>query len=83
VTCREFTDFIGEYLSGELSAQTQAVFEEHLRLCVNCERYLTGYEDSIRLSKRAFEDKDAAATEAGVPEDLIDAILAARRSLRP
>ncbi|MFM9917585.1 MAG: anti-sigma factor family protein [Rhizobacter sp.] len=79
MTCREFADFIGEYLSGELSPQTRAAFEQHLRLCVNCERYLTGYQESVRLGKLAFEDGDAAATDAAVPQDLLDAILAARR----
>jgi anti-sigma factor RsiW len=78
VTCREFADFLTEYLSGELPAETREVFEEHLRICVNCQHYLRSYEESIKLGKRAFEDS-AAPVPGDVPEELVKAILTARR----
>lgn len=78
VTCREFADFMTDYLSGELPADERAVFEHHLSLCVNCQRYLTSYRESVALGKRAFDD-DAAAVPSSVPDDLVNAILAARR----
>jgi anti-sigma factor RsiW len=78
VTCREFADFIADYLSGALAAETLATFEHHLTRCPNCRTYLAGYEATIKLSKRAFDD-DTADVPNDVPADLVNAILAARR----
>jgi predicted anti-sigma-YlaC factor YlaD len=79
VTCREFADFMMDYLSDELSSESRAHFEHHLRLCANCRKYLTCYEETVKLGKRAFDDGDAALPP-DVPEELVKAILAARRS---
>jgi len=78
VTCREFADFIGEFLDGALPDQARARFEHHLGRCVNCARYLEGYRQTIALGKRAFEDADAELP-LDVPQELIDAILRTRR----
>jgi anti-sigma factor RsiW len=78
VTCREFADFIGEYLSGDLAPDVRAAFERHLSRCSNCQKYLAGYREIVRLGKLALADDEAPP--ADVPEDLIAAILAARRS---
>jgi anti-sigma factor RsiW len=79
VTCREFADFMMDYLSAQLSSESRAHFERHLSLCANCPKYLTSYEETVKLGKRAFEDADAALP-GDVPEELVKAILAARRS---
>jgi anti-sigma factor RsiW len=79
VTCREFADFMMDYLSGELPSERRGHFEQHLSLCANCRRYLASYEETVKLEKRAFDDEDAAVP-ADVPEELVRAILAARRS---
>ncbi len=76
ITCREFADFMADYLSGELPQDRRSAFEEHLRLCVNCQKYLAGYKETIRLGKRAFADDDAALPPH-VPRDLVRAILTA------
>jgi anti-sigma factor RsiW len=77
LTCREFADFMMDYLSDELSTESRAAFEYHLSLCINCRRYLASYRETVRLGKRAFEDVDADVPSQ-VPEDLVKAILAAR-----
>ena len=77
MTCREFADFIADYLSGELAAETSAAFDRHLQLCSNCQKYLAGYEETVKLGKRVFED-DGATVPAQVREELVQAILAAR-----
>ena len=77
MTCREFADFIMDYLSGDLPADSRAEFEYHLALCSNCQRYLTSYQETVTLGKRAFEDDDANLPPT-VPEELVKAILAAR-----
>ena len=79
MTCREFADFMAEYVAGELTPDSRAAFEHHLRLCANCQRYLAGYEETMKLGKRAFADDDAAVPPQ-VPEELVQAILIARRA---
>ena len=39
VTCREFADFMADYLSGELAPDLRQPFDYHLSLCVNRQRY--------------------------------------------
>jgi anti-sigma factor RsiW len=78
VTCREFADFMADYLSGELPADVRGRFDQHLDVCTNCVKYLDGYKGAITLGKHAFDD-DAAQVPAEVPDDLVKAILAAKR----
>ncbi len=80
MTCRELAEFLSDYLANELADDARAQFEHHLSLCPNCRRYLASFAASIELGKRAFEE-DQAAVPADVPDDLVDAILAARRRL--
>jgi anti-sigma factor RsiW len=77
MTCREFTDFIADYLSAELPEHVQRTFERHLDVCVNCRRYLAQYRQTIACGRVAFDDRAAGVPE-DVPEDLIAAILATR-----
>ena len=76
MTCREFADFMADYLSGDLHPDVLQQFVRHLELCINCQRYLTSYRETIALGKRALADD--GALPADVPEDLVRAILAAR-----
>jgi anti-sigma factor RsiW len=78
VTCRECAEFLSDYLAGELSVEVRATFERHLTLCPNCETYLEQLRETIIAGQRAFED-DPGAPEPEIPEELIRAILAARR----
>jgi anti-sigma factor RsiW len=78
VTCREFADFMMDYLTGELPVAVKVRFEDHLRVCENCQRYLESYRQSISLGTQAFDDLDETASPQ-VPERLIQAILSARR----
>ncbi len=81
MTCREFADFMMDYLSAELSSESRARFDHHLSICPNCRKYLTSYEQTISLGKRAFEDEDAPLP-ADVPEELVKAIASARGGSR-
>ena len=78
MTCREFAQFIADYLSGELPADAKQRFERHLAVCPNCVAYLANYRDTIALGRRAFADDDADVPGA-VPSALVQAILASRR----
>ena len=79
MTGREFADFIMDYHSGELTSEVRTRFDHHLDLCANCRNYLTSYEEAVKLGKTAFDDEQAELP-ADVPDDLVRAILAARRS---
>jgi anti-sigma factor RsiW len=79
VTCREFTDFIAEFLDGGLPGPQRLEFQRHLCRCANCMRYLDSYRTSVTLARRAFADGDAAVP-SDVPQELVDAILRVRRT---
>lgn len=77
MTCRELIDFLEEYLAGELTAEQVQSFDAHIAECLECRNYLASYRSTIRLSKSALARDDAVPDS--VPEDLVKAILAARR----
>jgi anti-sigma factor RsiW len=78
VTCRELADFIADYLAGTLPAETRADFEPHLKACPNCVAYVEGYKTTVELGRCAFDEPDGPVPET-VPEELVKAILSARR----
>jgi anti-sigma factor RsiW len=78
ITCREVESFVLAYLEGELSAPRRKAFEWHLRLCRECRDYLAAYKASIELAKRAV-GRDVSKPDLPVPEDLITAIIEARK----
>lgn len=79
MTCREFADFIMDYFDGELPPEVLQKFERHLSLCPNCRIYLAQYESTVAAERKAFAEGDEALP-SDAPEDLIQAILSARRS---
>lgn len=79
MTCRELADFILDYVEGTLARHERERFDYHLSLCVNCRHYLAAYQTTVDLGRRVFDDENKSAGEAGVPDDLINAILSARQ----
>ena len=77
MTCREFADFIADFQAGELAGGVRDQFERHLTVCPNCRRYLSQYDATVRLGKRAFDQDDATLPD-DVPEELVKAIRLAR-----
>jgi predicted anti-sigma-YlaC factor YlaD len=78
MTCREVIEFLAEYLAGALPPEQHRVFTEHLDMCPDCAAYLKGYEEAIRLGKAALGEPDRSLSD-DMPEELVQAILAARR----
>lgn len=78
LTCREFIEFLADYLAHDLPPASQAEFEFHLSDCPDCALYLKSYEATIRLGRMVCADLDAPPPEE-VPEELVRGILAARR----
>jgi anti-sigma factor RsiW len=78
LTCREFVDFLDDYLSGALPEDKRAAFNEHLAVCPSCVAYMKTYQASVRLGKAVLTRSEEALPEE-VPEELVLAILAARK----
>jgi anti-sigma factor RsiW len=73
VNCRECTDFLIDYLNGDLPAAQQRIFEGHLELCPPCLTYLESYRATLALGELVRDEP----TEP-LPDVLVHAILAAR-----
>jgi anti-sigma factor RsiW len=91
LTCRQISDFLGDYFDGTLAGEARREFDRHLAVCPSCVRYLEGYKSTLKEARQAHRAADdaggagaatppAGAPAATVPEELIQAILAARRS---
>ncbi len=78
ITCREFEDFIQDYLDGRLADASARRFERHMKICRECREYLEAYKTSLELGKRVLGPPGAPLPD-DVPEDLIKAILDSRR----
>jgi anti-sigma factor RsiW len=81
VNCREFVEFLMGYLDGELPDSQRSVFEEHMGDCPSCVTYLDTYRETVRLGRGICAEPEGPVPE-DAPEDLVRAILAARREAR-
>ncbi len=79
LTCAEFEEFILDYFEGTLSGKQYAVFKVHLMLCRDCKSYIAAYERSTELGKNVFKEPYAPVPN-DMPEDLVQAILAAKEA---
>lgn len=79
MTCEEFERGLVDYLDGNLNPVAHRQIEVHTRLCSHCRRYLRAYDKARRLAGDALREGEEEALRT-VPEDLVQAILAARRS---
>ena len=76
LTCRELIDFLGAYLDGELAPEPRAAFDAHLSRLPRLRRLprrLPRDDPPRQAGLRSGRPSD-------VPSELVDAILAARRS---
>ena len=79
MNCRDFVDFLMAYLDGELPEAQRATFDQHMTDCPPCLTYLETYRDTVSLGKSVCKDAEAPVPE-DVPETLVAAVLAARRT---
>jgi anti-sigma factor RsiW len=75
ITCEEVLTFLWAYLAGELPPERVAEFERHLSGCPSCVAYIETYRQTIELSRGSVQSE----AEAELPEDLVRAVMAARR----
>jgi anti-sigma factor RsiW len=79
ITCRELIEFLHLYIDGELPLDRRAEFDRHLSVCDSCVHYIETYKTASALARNAWTEPEAPVGE-DVPEELVSAILAARRS---
>ena len=72
MTCREMTEFLSEYVAGELQPQVLVEFESHITECSDCGVFLSQYRTAIRAGAAAFDE-----VQEPLPDALVAAILAA------
>jgi anti-sigma factor RsiW len=75
MTCREATEFLLDYLDGNLPGPVAAELEIHFHACGWCTEYVASYRKTVALTQTLASDEPA---ESAVPEELIQAILKAR-----
>lgn len=78
LSCREFVEFLLDYIEDRLGDSERSVFEAHMGDCPPCGTYLETYRETVRLGRSVCGAEDALPED--VPEDLVRAILAARES---
>ncbi len=79
MTCRELTEFLGDYIADTLGEQCRDAFKAHLQECSDCVKYLNSYRRTIELGKEAMAQPSISAAPLELPEGLKHAILAARK----
>ena len=76
MTCSELVELVTAYLDGTLTAEQRAAFEEHLELCLGCDRYLAQFRVTIDLLGELPEESISAPAR----ERLLDAFAEFRRT---
>jgi anti-sigma factor RsiW len=77
--CRDFVQFLDDYFEDALPPAERREFDKHMELCPPCVDYLRSYERTIELGREACT---GGPVPEGVPDALVEAILAARRAER-
>ena len=78
MNCREFTEFLHDYLHGGLRAEVRVEFDRHLAECPWCVAYLDSYQKTMQLAQTAFAAAEDAPPPSDAPEELIQAVIRAR-----
>ncbi len=79
LTCKEFDDFMIDYLEGRLPVWQKYLCWLHVKMCRECANFIRQYRRVIMLGQRAFDYSDGAVPDS-VPEELVKAALARRKS---
>lgn len=82
LTCEQVNAFLDDYLDGHLTWFERASFQLHLAICSQCRRYLASYRETIRMAKACAEPSSVEQRSSELPVELVEAILAARRSVQ-
>lgn len=73
ITCREFIEFLIDYVDEKLPEERRRTFDSHLSICPDCVAYLDSYKKTVQIEKLTFSDEEDLP--ADLPEELVQAIL--------
>jgi anti-sigma factor RsiW len=79
IPCEEVITFLWAYLGGELPAEKVAEFDRHLAVCPSCVNYIESYKKTVELSRGTLQAESGGVEAEEMPEDLMRAVMAARR----
>ena len=79
LTCKQFDEFMVDYLDDGLPVWQKFMCWLHVRMCRECAYFVLQYRKTVALGKNAFESPDDRVPDS-VPEDLVKAALAHRKS---
>jgi hypothetical protein len=74
-TCKDLIETLDDYIELRLPEQLRAAFDKHLSICPSCRSYLTGYQQTIALTKQS-----ASHLPPPMPEELRAALAEIARS---
>ncbi len=75
LTCKEFDQFIVDFLDKNLPLRKRLSMHLHLMMCKGCPQYLADYRRAIELGQTVCGQDDEEVAD-DVPEELIKAVLA-------
>lgn len=55
MNCRELSNFLADYVAGDLAQPTQVELEAHLTRCRNCAVFRAAYAGTIVAGAHAFD----------------------------
>ena len=79
LTCKEFDDFMVDYLDGGLPVWQKYMCWLHVKMCRECAHFVQQYRRTVVLEQNAFGSPNDEVPDS-VPEDLIKAAIARRNS---
>lgn len=79
LTCKEFDEFMFDYLEGGLPVWQKYLCWLHVKMCRECAYFIQQYQRVVKLEQTAFDSPDAQVPDS-VPEELVKAALAYRKA---
>ena len=79
LTCKEFDNFMIDYLEGELPVWQKYMCWLHVKMCRECAYFIKRYRQVVALGVEAYDSPDEPIPDS-VPEELVKAALAHRKT---
>ncbi len=83
ITCRQFEDFLVDYLEDRLTAEQKKLFQRHMKVCPMCRASLHSYLKVIEMGQAVCAEDDKDHVFDAAPQELIDAIIDVARKNKP